>query len=330
MITTFGGYSPRFFVWTEIMGMNHWPGEITGRSRRLAEGRLRSMIEDFIQQHRLPAEFYRDIEAYYLPLAIWLAESHQTNNTLVVGISGGQGTGKSTLAEFIGQALVQLGFNCCTFSLDDIYLTQSQRRQLSHEIHPLLRTRGVPGTHDVPLGMETLAALCKSNEQSRIPLPRFDKSKDERVPKDLWPVHKGRVDIVLLEGWCLGARPSATPLQPINSLEGSEDASGVWREFINRQLEGPYRELFNWIDTMVMLRAPGMEAIFMWRKLQEKKLRDRTGAGMQDVELDRFIEHYERITRNLMLDMPTWADCVLFLGEDHRVQGSWLSRGRGE
>ncbi|QFT53585.1 phosphoribulokinase [Microbulbifer sp. THAF38] len=300
--------------------LTHWPEELTKLSRKLAGESLREEIDSFIQQHRLPSDFFREIEAYYLPLALWLVQRHREGQTLVVGISGGQGTGKSTLSDFICQVLTRLGLNSCTFSMDDIYLTRSQRYQLSQEVHPLLCTRGVPGTHDVQLGIETLDALRSAQEQSKIPLPRFDKSKDDRVPRSGWPVHKGRVDIVLFEGWCLGARASETPPQPINALERTDDASGLWRNFINQQLQGSYMELFKRVDTMVMLCAPGMESIAVWRKLQEQRLRERTGVGMQDSELDRFIEHYERITRNLISDMPNWADCVLFLGEDHCIR----------
>ncbi|WP_226644490.1 phosphoribulokinase [Microbulbifer variabilis] len=307
--------------------LKHWPEEITKLSHKLAGEGLREVIDSFIQQHRLPSEFYREIEAYYLPLALWLAERHRVGQTLIVGISGGQGTGKSTLSDFICRILTKQGLNSCTFSLDDIYLTCSQRRQLSQEVHPLLYTRGVPGTHDVQLGIETLDALRNAGEQSQIPLPRFDKSKDDRVPRSGWPVHKGRVDFIFLEGWCLGAKASETPQQPINSLERIEDATGLWRNFINQQLEGPYIELFKRVDTMVMLCAPGMESIFVWRKLQEQKLRERTGKGMQAFELDRFIEHYERITRNLLSDMPNWADCVLYLRENHCIREIRLATG---
>ncbi|WP_444888012.1 phosphoribulokinase [Microbulbifer sp. JMSA008] len=301
-------------------GICRWPEEIIKLSRELAGTSLRQVIGSFIQKHQLPADFSHEIEAYYLPLALWLMKRHKEGQTLVVGISGGQGTGKSTLSDFICLILAKQGFNCCTFSLDDIYLTHSQRLQLSEEVHPLLRTRGVPGTHDVQLGLDTLDALCSAGDQSQVSLPRFDKSKDDRVPSNLWPVYSGKVDIVLLEGWCLGAKASITPIQPINSLERLEDTSGSWRRFINQQLEGIYRELFQRVDIMVMLCAPGMESIFEWRKLQEQKLRKRTGAGMEESELDRFIEHYERITRNLLIDMPNWADCILYLGEDHHIR----------
>ncbi|MDP5209432.1 phosphoribulokinase [Microbulbifer sp. 2205BS26-8] len=301
--------------------VNAWPRQLIAHSQKLAGKLPGEVIEGFIRQHRLPAVFHRVVRDHYLPLTLWLRERHRPGKTLIVGISGGQGTGKSTLTDFLQIVLTELGNHCCTLSLDDLYLTRAERQQLARGIHPLLLTRGVPGTHDVQLGIDTLNALCRAGAQSVTPLPRFDKSLDERVPRAAWPQHTGPVDIVLLEGWCLGAKPSLNPVFPLNALEQSEDASGTWRHFINWQLAGPYRDLFALPEVIVMLKAPSMESILEWRKLQEQKLREQTGGkGLQDRELLRFVQHYERITRNLIAEMPEWADCVFLLGEDHRIE----------
>ncbi|WP_299941229.1 phosphoribulokinase [uncultured Microbulbifer sp.] len=301
--------------------VNAWPREVIAHSQMHASKLPGGVIEGFIRQHQLPAAFYGVIRDYYLPLALWLQERHRPGKTLVVGISGGQGTGKSTLTDFLQIVLTELGHNCCTLSLDDLYLTRAERQQLAREVHPLLLTRGVPGTHDVQLGIDTLNALCCAGAESVTALPRFDKSLDERVPRDAWLQYMGPVDIVLLEGWCLGAKPSLKPVFPLNALEQSEDPSGTWRHFINRQLAGAYRTLFALPEIMVMLKAPSMESILEWRQLQEQKLRERNGGGgLQDREVLRFVQHYERVTRNLILEMPERADCVFLLGEDHRIK----------
>ncbi|BBM00645.1 kinase [Microbulbifer sp. GL-2] len=297
-----------------------WPEDIVERSHSLAGTSLRTEIENFIRLHQLPTEFHSEVQQYYLPLALWLQEKYVPGQTLVVGVSGGQGTGKSTLTDFIRLILSKRGFDCCAVSLDDIYLTRAERQQLAEEVHPLLQTRGVPGTHDVQLGIDTLEALCKAGNQSSIALPRFDKSVDERAPRNHWPIHKGKAEFVFLEGWCLGAKPVAAPQSPVNFLEKSEDQFGIWRRYINQQLNERYKELFSRVDIMVMLKAPDMESILEWRKLQEQKLRERTGAGMRDEELKRFVQHYESVTRNIMADMPLWADCVLQLGRDHKIR----------
>ncbi|WHI50667.1 phosphoribulokinase [Microbulbifer sp. MLAF003] len=297
-----------------------WPESIVERSRYLVGTNLRSSIVDFISQHQLPAEFHSEVLQYYLPLALWLQECHAPGKTLVVGISGGQGTGKSTLTDFIRCVLSEFGLDCCALSLDDIYLTRAERRQLAQDVHPLLQTRGVPGTHDVQMGIDILEALCHASSQTTIALPRFDKTVDERAPHDRWPIHNGKVDIVLFEGWCLGARPMVRANYPLNLLEKTEDQAGIWRNYVNQQLKDHYQQLFDKVEVMVLLKAPDMSSILEWRKLQEQKLRERTGMGMREEELERFVQHYERVTRNILMDMPNWANCVLQLGRDHRIK----------
>lgn len=303
---------------------SQWPIAITEQSERLRE-RLRSEIDGFIREHQLPEAFRRQVDSYYLPLAVWLAEHREGDKTLVVGICGGQGSGKSTLTDFLQLAWDHLGLHSAGFSLDDIYLTRIERRQLARDVHPLLETRGVPGTHDVALGLETISRLCNSDDDSEIPIPRFDKSADERAPQGLWPRHSGPLDILLFEGWCLGARPWENASEPINALEREEDSEGIWRNYANAQLDGPYRQLFAPLDILVMLKVPDMECVLEWRQLQERKLRARSGNGMSDGDIVRFVQHYERITRNLLAEMPSRADCVLELGWDHQVKRARLN-----
>jgi D-glycerate 3-kinase len=120
----------------------------------------------------------------------------------------------------------------------------------------------------------------------------------------------------------MGARPQAEAelAVPINRLEAEEDPDGIWRRHVNAALAGPYGGLFDAPDQMIMLAAPGFEAVLGWRQLQEAKLRARTGGGMSDAELARFVMHYERITRHLLADLPARADVVIPLGEDHAVR----------
>ncbi|SHF62153.1 D-glycerate 3-kinase [Microbulbifer donghaiensis] len=301
-----------------------WPGSIDTSAAELRD-RLRSPINRFVAEHQLPESFYRLIEQYYLPLAVWLADRRSPERTLVVGICGGQGSGKSTLTDFLQLVWAQMDLRCAGFSLDDIYLTKTERQGLAKTVHPLLITRGVPGTHDVQLGLDTIAALCNADAHSETPIPQFDKSIDDRAPRCDWPIHRGRVDILLFEGWCVGARPWQGAEAAINALERREDAAGIWRSYVNTQLAGPYRELFAMLDLLLMLKVPSMECVLEWRRLQEQKLRARSGRGMSDDELARFVQHYERITRNLLDEMPARADCVFELGRDHQIEGLRLN-----
>ena len=305
-----------------------WP-DVVGSDVDSLRPQLREMIGQFIEARQLPDSFQHVIGEYYLPLAVWLARQREVDQTLVVGICGGQGSGKSTLTEFLQAVWTEMGLRATGFSLDDIYLTRAERQQLGERVHPLLATRGVPGTHDVSLGLKTIEALCAGRADSDIPIPRFDKSVDDRAPRSEWPHWHGATDILLFEGWCVGAVPWDDAAEPINALEREEDRAGVWRNYVNEQLRGPYRQLFAQLDVLLMLKVPDMDCVLEWRRLQERKLRARSGGGMEDREVERFVQHYERITRNLLREMPGRADCVLELGRDHGIKEVSFNRSAG-
>ena len=241
---------------------------------------------------------------------------------LVLGLCGAQGSGKTTLARAVAMEADRRGLATASLSIDDLYRTRAERERLSREFHPLLITRGVPGTHDVALGLEALAALDRGEPA---PLPRFDKARDDRLPAAEWGRAPADAALVILEGWCVGARPeSAAALRdPVNALEASEDADGRWRRHVNRALAGAYQDLFARIDVLVLLAAPGFEVVADWRAQQEADLRARVGADapglMDDAGITRFVAHYERLTRHILREMPARADLVVRLGRDRSV-----------
>jgi D-glycerate 3-kinase len=240
---------------------------------------------------------------------------------LVVGICGPQGSGKSTLTEGLAPLLEARGLRTAVLSLDDLYLTRAERLALAADVHPLLATRGVPGTHDVALGLATLDALAGSGP---VALPRFDKAADDRAPVADWPVLQAPADVVLLEGWCVGARPrsAAALTTPVNALERDEDPDGTWRAFANTALAGPYAELFGRLDRLVLLLAPDFAVVRTWRGEQEARLRERLddpGLTMDDAALDRFVAHYEPLTRWIAEDLPATADITVRLDAARRV-----------
>jgi D-glycerate 3-kinase len=239
-------------------------------------------------------------------------------HSLLVGITGPQGSGKSTLAARLPDLLAARGLRAVVLSLDDIYLTKADRQRLAAQVHPLFAVRGVPGTHDVPLGGNTLMDL----RQPRVtPLPRFDKGRDDRVDASEWPCAEGPFDVVLFEGWCVGARPQPPEalIQPINELERMRDPEGVWRRAVNTDLDTTYYYLFGGIRFQVLLRPPSFEVVLGWRRQQEHELIARTGAGQTDAELAAFVQHYERLTRHIDAEMPGRAEVVVQLNGERRV-----------
>jgi len=270
-------------------------------------------LDEFLAEERLPPEFRATMEAICIPLAdAARARAGQAAGPLVVGLCGSQGSGKSTIAAATARLLADMGLACARLSIDDLYMTREERRALARRIHPLLVTRGPPGTHEVGLGEAVLDALAAGGP---VLLPRFDKGRDTRRPPEEWESFGGAADIVIFEGWCVGARPQPETalLDPVNALEAEEDPHGVWRAYVNDQLAGPYRSLFARIGLFAFLQAPGFDAVLAWRTEQEAKLRAREPHApklMSPTQIARFIAHYERVTRHLLEEAPSRADLV--------------------
>jgi D-glycerate 3-kinase len=236
----------------------------------------------------------------------------------VLGICGAQGSGKSTLSDALAERLNERGTRTAILSLDDLYLSRARRADLARTVHPLFKTRGVPGTHDVVQGVALLDAVKAGRGAT---LPRFDKATDDPAPKAQWPVIEGPIDVLIFEGWCIGARAQdiAALNDPINGLERDRDAEGVWRRQANAALAGAYAALFRRLDRLVLLAAPGFGVVERWRLEQEQALRLRADAGgMSDAEIAIFVQHYERLTRHILSDMPAYADLTIRLDEARR------------
>lgn len=284
-----------------------------------------ALVARFIQDEGLSPDFAALAARLHRPLAEKIAGwAKAQDGTLVVGTCGPQGSGKSTLAALAAQLLEARGLKTAGLSIDDLYLSHAARGALAEEIHPLLATRGVPGTHDPTLGVSVLDALGKRGE---VALPRFDKANDDPAPASDWPVFGGPADVVLLEGWCVGARPQPEAMleTPVNALERDEDPHAVWRSYANAALAGPYRPLFARLDRLVLLLAPDFAVVRRWRGQQEDRLRDRLaaqgrspGQTMDPAALDRFLDHYQRLTGWIAADLPAVADVVVRLDEGRR------------
>ncbi|MCR6660598.1 MAG: kinase [Asticcacaulis sp.] len=249
----------------------------------------------------------------------WLKEA---DKPFVLGVCGAQGSGKSTLSEGLVAHLEDEGLKVALLSLDDLYMAPEARPVA---LSPLFATRGVPGTHDVALGERVFAGL-KAGQPTR--LPRFDKANDRPFPEKDWPEITAP-DVIIFEGWCVGARPQSDEdlIAPVNDLERQED--GVWRRAVNDALKGPYADLFRHIDRLVLLAAPGFDIVRDWRIEQENALRarlkaeGRTGARvMDDKEISRFTQHYERLTRHILQTMPAYADLTLQLDSSRNMKPS--------
>lgn len=287
-------------------------------------------VKSLCDTERLPASYAETVADCVAPLAERIHDLHrELGRPVVVGINGAQGSGKSTLALFLANWLRrETGLETACLSIDDIYLGKAERTALSRTLHPLFATRGVPGTHDTALGERVLDALTALGERRTVELPAFDKASDDRLPESQWPTVEAPADVVLFEGWCVGARPQdpAELVEPMNVLETDEDTDGVWRRTVNERLGSDYAALFRRLDMLVMLRIPSFDKVLEWRGLQERKLLDRSHAGstspaargeLSDAQLRRFIRHYERLTCHMLATMPAYADVVVEIDAEH-------------
>lgn len=273
-------------------------------------------LDRFIAEEGLPETFRRTVELVCEPLAARAQRRRiDRKRTAVIGLSGAQGSGKSTVAKYAARLLEQRGMRAVVLSLDDFYLTRDARQRLAREVHPLLATRGPPGTHDVGLAG---AAIDQLRARGKVALPRFDKATDNRTPRGTWETVASPVDVILLEGWCVGAvsQGRAALATPVNDLERDEDPKGVWRAYVNDQLDGPYQALFARLHDLILLEAPNFEVVAGWRAEQESKLRAKGAGGMDETQIARFVAHYERLTRWILAEMPARADWVVTLDTD--------------
>lgn len=289
------------------------------------------LIHQLAAQERLPLAYEEDASNWFLPLKNRLLNGVRSNpgSTRIIGINGAQGTGKSTLAKLLQTLLSADGLKVANLSIDDFYYPSSIRKELAATVHPLMRSRGVPGTHDVSLAINTLETLKTLSDIETFPLPHFDKATDEPAPHDEWVSISGPVDLIILEGWFVGASPmeESSLAEANNSLEANEDSDGHWRRYVNEKLETEYQALFALLDDLVLLKAPSIDQVYQWRLQQEKKLHAKHGDApgvMNETELKRFIQHFERLTLHCLSSLPSRADVIFELDSDHRISASNL------
>jgi len=245
---------------------------------------------------------------------------------LIVGISGGQGSGKTTFVEFL-KKILELKYNlkCYSISIDDIYKTKKDRFLLSKREHKLFFTRGVPGTHDTKYLINYFKSLEDLKAGKKIfTIPKFNKAIDDRLSKKYWYRFSNKCDIILFEGWCVGATDENNKSileKPINNLEKVEDRHCLWRKLVNNHLKKDYKMLYSFIDFMIYLKAPSFKKVLEWRTLQERKLlksKKKKNLIMNDNQLKRFVMFYERVTQHMFKHMPKSADIVIPINFQHQ------------
>ena len=285
----------------------------------------------FIKLQETPKEKFKNkekmIESFLIPVSFWIASKIKSKRPFIIGLGGGQGTGKTTITSIISIILKKyFKLNVFKISIDDFYKTRKERFLLSKKLHPLLMSRGVPGTHDINIMLDFFKKVKKSKFKS-LKLPKFNKAIDDRCKKKLWYLIKKRPDVIIFEGWCVGARAEKnnTLKKAINSLEKIDDLKLVWRKFVNQQLKSKYKKLYNHLNTLLYLKVKNFSLLQRWRLKQEKKLwlknkKLSNNKIMSKKEVIRFMQTYQRVTQNMIKGAPKYASIILNLNSNHQIK----------
>ena len=256
------------------------------------------------------------ISQYIVPII--KAINNSKDNKFI--ISGSQGTGKSTLAKLFKLVIEKIyKKKVMLLSVDDYYLSKNQRLKLSKKIHPLMITRGVPGTHNITALKDHINHFKK--QHFPIITPTFNKLKDDISRKR--KVIKN-AQILLLEGWCCGSKPISNKylFKNINSIENVFDKNKIWRKYYNSLLQNEYKDVFSLFDKQIYIQIPSFKYVLNWRYLQEKSNASKSNNKefMNKVDLHIFIQHYEKLTKWMMKTMPDKADIILKVDENQKIK----------
>ena len=271
----------------------------------------------------------RMIKTFLIPLCFWINKKAHKSRPYFVGLAGGQGTGKTTSSSLIRIILIKY-FKLKVFriSIDDFYKTRKERISLSKRVHPMLLTRGVPGTHDINM-MISFFRKVKNKKFKKLKLPTFNKAIDDRYNKNKWYNLKEKPDVVIFEGWCVGAKPekNISLNKAINTMEKTRDKKKIWRNYVNQQLKSKYKNLYSQLNCLIYLKAKNFNLLQKWRLKQERKLLQKSRKNSKLKIMDKedvlsFMQTYQRITQNMFKSMPKYASIILNLNTNHQIKSA--------
>ena len=287
----------------------------------------------FIKSQETKADKFKNkermIKSFLIPLCFWISKKADKKRPYFVGLAGGQGTGKTTISSLIKIILIKY-FKLKVFriSIDDFYKTRKERLSLSNRIHPMLLTRGVPGTHDIKM-MLNFFRKVKSKKFKKLKLPTFNKAIDDRFKKKYWYNLNDKPDVIIFEGWCVGAKSEKNNSlkKTINSMEKAKDQKQIWRKYVNQQLKSEYKNLYSQLNCLIYLKAKNFSLLQKWRLKQERKLwlnskRKSNLKIMNKEDVINFMQTYQRITQNMFRYMPKYASIILNLNSNHQIKSA--------
>tara|TARA_X000000368_G_scaffold393823_1_gene359845 strand:- start:97 stop:1020 length:924 start_codon:yes stop_codon:yes gene_type:complete len=300
-------------------------------SEKLCFKKVKSECLKFIKSQETKKEKFKNkermLKSFLIPICFWIKNKSNHKKPFLIGLAGGQGTGKTTTSSIIKIILEKyFKLNVFKISIDDFYKTRKERVFLSKKIHPMLLTRGVPGTHDINM-MLNFFKKVKSKKFKSLQLPNFNKATDDRFAKKYWYNIKKRPDVIIFEGWCVGAKPekNATLNKAINSMEKKKDQKKIWRKYVNQHLKLKYKDLYSQLNCLIYLKAKNFSLLQKWRLKQENKLwlkskKNSKHKIMNKENVISFMQTYQRITENMFKKMTKHASILINLGSDHQIK----------
>ena len=300
-------------------------------------GKVKKDCLKFIKSQETKADKFKNkekmIKSFLIPLCFWINKKADKKRPYFVGLAGGQGTGKTTISSLIKIILIKY-FKLKVFriSIDDFYKTRKERIKLSKRIHPMLLTRGVPGTHDINM-MLNFFKKSKIKKFKRLKLPTFNKAIDDRFNKKNWYDLKNKPDVIIFEGWCVGARAETnkTLKKSINSMEKANDHKLIWRKYVNQQLKSKYKNLYSQLNCLIFLKAKNFSLLQKWRLKQERKLGLKSKNKIKSKVMNKedvlnFMQTYQRITQNMFRNTPNYASIIFNLSSNHQIKSAVYRR----
>ena len=297
----------------------------------LCFGKVKKDCLNFIKSQETKADKFKNkermIKSFLIPLCFWISKKADKKSPYFVGLAGGQGTGKTTISSLI-KIILSKYFKLKVFriSIDDFYKTRKERTNLSKRVHPMLITRGVPGTHDINM-MLSFFKKVKSKKFKKFKLPTFNKAIDDRFNKKRWYELNEKPDVIIFEGWCVGAKSekNTTLKKTINSMEKTKDQKQVWRKYVNYQLKSKYKKLYSQLNCLIYLKAKNFSLLQKWRLKQERKLWIKSKVKskiMSREDVLNFMQTYQRITQNMFRNMPKYASIIFNLNSNHQIKSA--------
>ena len=276
----------------------------------------RLTIKHALQSLQIESTLSDHADAIYSNLLQHILRWSKYKKPIVIGIAGGNGSGKSTLAYLLASLLKYHGISSANLSIDDFYLTKSERNHLANTIHPLLKTRSA-GTIDATLLFNTLSSLKQATMSSTL-VPQFSKVLDDQLPRDQWQTIQLPVDIILFEGFCLKAQPQADNelCKPINLLEAEQDSKLIWRNHVNQSLHD-LQSSFDLIDRLIYLSVDNFSAVINNRYQTEKTLEKQSTRyqSLSRQAVSNFMMHHERIFYSQHKQLPEVADLTVSVND---------------